>query len=152
MIWQDPFWNKLLWYCADNDSYKGCFLPEKLEIPQEDFGQANNWFQEYSGQANNWDDVGAQVNNWDCEGAEANDWDQDQVGKVNNWDQDQGGQVNNWDQDEGELAKNWNEEGTCVNEEKQSFQPSPDVEGTTHQTDYIPDPVMDEAEWSDGWK
>ncbi|XP_015079544.1 probable RNA helicase SDE3 [Solanum pennellii] len=152
IICKDPFWNKLLWYCADNDSYKGCFLPEKLEIPQEDFGQANNWSLEDSGQANNWDDVGAQVNNWDCEGAEANDWDQDQVGKVNNWDQDQGGQVNNWDQDEGELAKNWNEEGTCVNEEKQSFQPSRDVEGTTHQTDYIPDPVMDEAEWSDGWK
>lgn len=152
IICKDPYWNKLLWYCADNGSYKGCFLPEKLEIVQDD-----------SEQANNWNDVGAQVNNWDCQGAQANDWDQDQAGKVNDWDQDQagqvndwdqdqGGQVNNWDQDEGELAKNWNEEGTCVNEEKHSLQPSPDVQGTMPQTDYIPDPVMDEAEWSDGWK
>ncbi|KAH0665897.1 hypothetical protein KY285_027103 [Solanum tuberosum] len=152
IICKDPYWNKLLWYCADNGSYKGCFLPEKLEIVQDD-----------SEQANNWNDVGAQVNNWDCQGAQANDWDQDQAGQVNNWDQDpggqvndwdqdQGGQVNNWDQDEGELAKNWNEEGTCVNEEKHSLQPSPAVLGTMPQTDYIPDPVMDEAEWSDGWK
>lgn len=152
IICKDPYWNKLLWYCADNGSYKGCFLPEKLEIVQDD-----------SELANSWNDVGAQVNNWDCQGAQANDWDQDQAGQVNDWDQDQGGQVNdwdqdqggqdnNWDQDEGELAKNWNEEGTCVNEEKHSLQPSPAVQGTMPQTDYIPDPVMDEAEWSDGWK
>lgn len=120
IICKDPYWNKLLWYCADNGSYKGCFLPEKLEIPQEDPGQENHCY-----------DVGAQVNNWNCEGAEANDWDQDQGEEVQGeedqyQDQDRGGQANNWDQDEGGQSKNWN--------------------------NYTPVPVMDEAEWSDGWK
>ncbi|MCD7466102.1 hypothetical protein HAX54_002501 [Datura stramonium] len=160
IICKDSNWNKLLWYCADNGSYKGCFLPEKLEILQEDSGQANNWECE-DAQANDWDqDQGGQVNDWDQDqGGQANVWDQDQGGNANVWDQDQGGQVNDWDQDQvndwnqdrGGQAKNWNEEGTCDNEEKSNLQRSREVQWM-HQTDYIPDPVMDEAEWSDGWK
>ncbi|PHT78647.1 putative RNA helicase SDE3 [Capsicum annuum] len=172
IICKDPYWNKLLWYCVDNGSYKGCFLPEKLEIPQEDSRQENNWNNDWEqannwyddggqannwnddgGQANNWNDDGAQENNWDCEDAQAKSWGYEV--QANDWDQDQdqGGKVGDWDQDEGEQAKNWNEGGTCNNEEKQSFQPSLDVQqDTVHQTDYTPDPVMDEAEWSDGWK
>ncbi|KAI3469598.1 hypothetical protein Pfo_026261 [Paulownia fortunei] len=29
IICKDPNWNNLLWYCVDNGSYKGCFLPER---------------------------------------------------------------------------------------------------------------------------
>ncbi|KAL6548379.1 hypothetical protein OROGR_008800 [Orobanche gracilis] len=29
ILCKDPNWNDLLWYCVDNGSYKGCFLPEK---------------------------------------------------------------------------------------------------------------------------
>lgn len=32
IICKDEHWNKLLWHCADNDSYEGCFRPEKEEI------------------------------------------------------------------------------------------------------------------------
>ncbi|KAK6130222.1 hypothetical protein DH2020_036032 [Rehmannia glutinosa] len=31
----DPNWNNLLWYCVDNGSYKGCFLPEKEDFSAE---------------------------------------------------------------------------------------------------------------------
>ncbi|KAH0658561.1 hypothetical protein KY289_027309 [Solanum tuberosum] len=134
IICKDHYWNKLLWYCADNGSYKGCFLPEKLEIVQDDSEQAKSWDCE-GAQANDWNqdqDQGGQVHNWDQ--------DQEQGGYVNNWDQEWG-QVNNWDQDEWGQAKNWNDDG---NEEKQSFQPA-----SVHYTSF---PIMDEAEWSDGWK
>ncbi|CAN4099565.1 unnamed protein product [Withania somnifera] len=151
IICKDPYWNKLLWYCADNDSYKGCFLPEKPEIHPENTGQANNWYDNGT-QENNWDCESAQANHWDqdqCQGRQVNDWDQDQGGHLNNWDQDQGGHLNNWDQDQGGQTEKWNDES----EEKESLEPSPDVQqGTVHHTDHIPDPVMDEAEWSDGWK
>lgn len=36
---QDPYWNKLLWYCVDNGSYKGCFLPERQEFSEKEFGE-----------------------------------------------------------------------------------------------------------------
>ncbi|XP_060215556.1 probable RNA helicase SDE3 [Lycium barbarum] len=174
IICKDPYWNKLLWYCADNGSYKGCFLPEKVEILQEDSGQANNWC-DGEAQENNWDGEGAQANDWDQDqrgqvndwdqdqgeqindgdqdqGGQVNDWDQHQGAQANDWDQDQGEQANDWDQDEDGQAKNWNDEST-YNEEKQNLQPSPEVQwGTVQQTEYIPDPVVDEAEWSDGWK
>ncbi|KAI5587494.1 hypothetical protein BDE02_05G036400 [Populus trichocarpa] len=29
IVSQDPYWEKLLWFCADNNSYKGCPLPER---------------------------------------------------------------------------------------------------------------------------
>ncbi|GFP84059.1 probable RNA helicase sde3 [Phtheirospermum japonicum] len=29
ILCKDPNWSDLLWYCVDNGSYKGCFLPEK---------------------------------------------------------------------------------------------------------------------------
>lgn len=35
-MWQDPYWNKLLWHCYDNNSYKGCNLPERPEIVDGD--------------------------------------------------------------------------------------------------------------------
>ncbi|XP_073287126.1 probable RNA helicase SDE3 [Primulina huaijiensis] len=35
ILCKDPHWNKLLWYCVDNGSYKGCFLPEREEFSME---------------------------------------------------------------------------------------------------------------------
>lgn len=29
--WQDEYWSKLIWRCADNNSYEGCALPERQE-------------------------------------------------------------------------------------------------------------------------
>lgn len=35
IIHKDPYWNKLLWRCADNNSYEGCTLPERQEFVDE---------------------------------------------------------------------------------------------------------------------
>ncbi|PWA73276.1 RNA helicase SDE3 [Artemisia annua] len=47
IICKDEHWNKLLWHCADNDSYKGCFLPDKEEIvnvgPETEQYNSSNW-------------------------------------------------------------------------------------------------------------
>lgn len=41
-ILQDPHWNKLLWYCVDNNSYTGCFLPVRQEsVNDEPVGGRN---------------------------------------------------------------------------------------------------------------
>lgn len=32
---QDPYWDKLLTYCSDKNSYQGCPLPEKQEQVDE---------------------------------------------------------------------------------------------------------------------
>ncbi|KAK9292346.1 hypothetical protein L1049_020312 [Liquidambar formosana] len=31
IVCKDPYWNKLLWYCSDNNSYQGCPLPERQD-------------------------------------------------------------------------------------------------------------------------
>lgn len=35
IVCQDPYWDKLLTYCSDNNSYQGCPLPEKQEQVDE---------------------------------------------------------------------------------------------------------------------
>lgn len=63
------YWNKLLWRCADNNSYQGCALPDREEFVDEDptqkdclncdeenalppqgaeWGQESSWQEEYS--------------------------------------------------------------------------------------------------------
>ncbi|KAJ0034179.1 hypothetical protein Pint_24783 [Pistacia integerrima] len=36
IVSKDEYWNKLLWRCADNNSYQGCALPERQGYPDED--------------------------------------------------------------------------------------------------------------------
>nr|GMD66134.1 probable RNA helicase SDE3 [Ipomoea batatas] len=36
IICQDPHWNKLLWYCVENGSYTGCFLPVREESEDDE--------------------------------------------------------------------------------------------------------------------
>lgn len=33
--WQDPYWSKLIWRCADHNSYQGCALPERQEYEDD---------------------------------------------------------------------------------------------------------------------
>ncbi|MFS8002630.1 putative DNA helicase [Helianthus anomalus] len=42
IICKDEHWNKLLWHCVDNDSYNGCFLPEKEEVAEAE-SESYNW-------------------------------------------------------------------------------------------------------------
>ncbi|KAF5466114.1 hypothetical protein F2P56_016069 [Juglans regia] len=39
IISKDLYWNKLLWRCADNNSYQGCALPDREEFVDEDPAQ-----------------------------------------------------------------------------------------------------------------
>lgn len=96
IVCKDPYWNKLLWHCVDNGSYKGCFLPEREDLldnlaaqdnlvnepwqgecselgKQEGFGelsQENEW--EESSQVGGWNQVNCDPP-WEGENCEARD-------------------------------------------------------------------------------
>ncbi|XP_010256116.1 PREDICTED: probable RNA helicase SDE3 [Nelumbo nucifera] len=42
IISKDPYWNRLLWYCSDNNSYQGCPLPER-QYYDEDPAKEEYW-------------------------------------------------------------------------------------------------------------
>ncbi|KAM7280885.1 hypothetical protein ACFE04_008019 [Oxalis oulophora] len=46
IICKDTYWNQLLWRCVDNNSYKGCILPERQEVVDEDPEQQEYPFDE----------------------------------------------------------------------------------------------------------
>ncbi|KAL9450709.1 hypothetical protein AB3S75_012441 [Citrus x aurantiifolia] len=37
IVCQDPYWNKLLWHCCDNNSYQGCPAPERQECADDPY-------------------------------------------------------------------------------------------------------------------
>ncbi|XP_062169897.1 probable RNA helicase SDE3 isoform X2 [Alnus glutinosa] len=41
IITKDRYWSKLLWHCVDNNSYKGCSLPDRQEFVDEDCTQGD---------------------------------------------------------------------------------------------------------------
>lgn len=118
--WQDGYWNKLLWYCSDNNSYKGCFLPGREEVVEEQ--TVPRGYVNYEGEHNfqSYGDV-----EWDDNIQPSGD-----VEWAENL-QPPGGM--GWGDD---------------------FQPSGEVGwgDNSFNTEEIPKPVTDEAEWSDGWK
>ncbi|KAK3042186.1 hypothetical protein RJ639_001306 [Escallonia herrerae] len=66
IICQDLYWNKLLWRCVDNNSYKGCFLPNRQEVSEEEASQ--DAYLDYAGEASfssshatEWGQVGNQI-------------------------------------------------------------------------------------------
>ncbi|XP_022761080.1 probable RNA helicase SDE3 [Durio zibethinus] len=48
IIAKDPYWSKLIWRCADNNSYLGCALPERQEYIDEVSMQDDCWNQDES--------------------------------------------------------------------------------------------------------
>lgn len=134
MAWQDEHWNKLLWHCADNNSYKGCFLPEKEENvvdlgteTQQDNNTSYNWDGDgdanFNGGDDNWGEYHPQPpagdNNWedysnripDGWGGGADNWGEGVPG-ADNWGEnptqaDSWGEhpaADNWGQDTPEIA------------------------------------------------
>nr|XP_043619142.1 probable RNA helicase SDE3 [Erigeron canadensis] len=117
IICKDDHWNKLLWHCADNDSYKGCFLPQKEEIQDvalknENYNDSYSW----NGAAQtSFDDWG--TNN--CIPPEGNDWDGVST-PADNWGEPAGSQswedestpANNWGEPAG--SQNWEDEPTKI--------------------------------------
>ncbi|KAL3507870.1 hypothetical protein ACH5RR_033252 [Cinchona calisaya] len=119
IICKDEHWNKILWYCSDNNSYQGCFLPGREEAVEE---QAIPSYENYD-REHNFQPTG------DAE------WGDDFQAPGNmEW---------------GDNLQPREDLGWGDN-----FQPSGEVELGDHSfnTEEIPRPVTDEAEWSDGWK
>ncbi|XP_071725459.1 probable RNA helicase SDE3 [Rutidosis leptorrhynchoides] len=104
IICKDEHWNKLLWHCVDNDSYKGCFLPEKEEIVEAgtEFDSGFNWnnggqtsFNDWNVNGNNdfvpsggsdWNGVsGAEGSSWAPSGA---DWEESPTQEPDGWQND----------------------------------------------------------------
>ncbi|KAJ9557082.1 hypothetical protein OSB04_011696 [Centaurea solstitialis] len=125
IICKDEHWNKLLWHCADNESYKGCFLPEKEEIV--DVGcegeQYNNW---NGGEQTSFDDWRANEknnpggDNWDdypnqtpAPAAEADNWGDYPSQSADDWGDNPTQQPDNWGAYPIQTSDNWGE-GTGV--------------------------------------
>ncbi|KAL5770739.1 hypothetical protein ACOSP7_014893 [Xanthoceras sorbifolium] len=47
IVCQDPYWNKLLWYCFDNSSYQGCPAPERTDNRDEELNPETNLNNEF---------------------------------------------------------------------------------------------------------
>ncbi|KAL0457179.1 UNVERIFIED_CONTAM: putative RNA helicase SDE3 [Sesamum latifolium] len=108
ILCKDSNWNNLLWYCVENGSYKGCFLPEREVFVLEEPAGTEHTEAPYLGyevenvcQPSNgeWDEEG---DNWQPSetqwGEEADNWkpSEDQWGDEGNWKPSEG----QWGQEE----------------------------------------------------
>ncbi|XP_076933925.1 putative RNA helicase SDE3 isoform X1 [Bidens hawaiensis] len=111
IICKDEHWNKLLWHCVENDSYKGCFLPKKEEIVEEAcYGgeQASDGYLPEGTYNCKW--IGGE-GNWGGgnEGEEGN-WGGDNEGGEGNWSGGNEGGEGNWNggNEGGGAGLSWN--------------------------------------------
>ncbi|KAL8205981.1 hypothetical protein R6Q57_009532 [Mikania cordata] len=91
IICKDEHWKKLLWYCVENDSYKGCFLPEKEQTVETESERCNwnggsygDWSADDNAHANTntvknkWEEEGdlawAPTEDWGAMNDNGNDW------------------------------------------------------------------------------
>lgn len=56
IVCKDPYWNKLLWHCHDNSSYRGCFLPDREELLDKNLAQVDNLDNEQEYRLQRWKD------------------------------------------------------------------------------------------------
>ncbi|KAI3958755.1 hypothetical protein MKX01_017755 [Papaver californicum] len=123
IICKDPYWDKLLRYCFDNDSYQGCDLPEKQNGSEgpHDINVSPEVYNHVNSTSEGRQDFycGKPVSNE----AEWSD--------------------GNWKEEWSEG--NWNEENPVTSDEVGTY-----VEPL--QAEDVGKPVTDEADWSDGWK
>ncbi|KAL1543276.1 RNA helicase [Salvia divinorum] len=88
IICKDPNWNKLLWYCVENNSYKGCFLPkQEEESAQVEEAHQSNWVEYDHPSGSKWDENDQPSgSNWDEHGG---GWQtsQEQWGEDSGWNQ-----------------------------------------------------------------
>ncbi|PIN22560.1 RNA helicase [Handroanthus impetiginosus] len=123
ILCKDPNWSNLLWYCVDNGSYKGCFLPERELFSAEEHAGAENNFQPSDG---GWDDVG---DNWKHSETQ--------------W----GDEADNWKHSEtqwGDEADNWRHSEDQWGEAENDFKPSDDVPWREEENDFKP---SDDVPW-----
>ncbi|CAI9262711.1 unnamed protein product [Lactuca saligna] len=130
IICKDEHWNKLLWHCADNDSYKGCFLPEKEENvvdlgteTQQDNTTSCNWDGDgdanFNGGDDNWGEYHPQPpagdNNWEDYSTRipdgwggADNWGEGVPG-ADNWGENPT-QADSWGEHPAAAADNWGQD------------------------------------------
>ncbi|KZV56274.1 hypothetical protein F511_00271 [Dorcoceras hygrometricum] len=88
ILCKDPHWNKLLWYCVDNGSYKGCFLPERMEFSAEGCHGTEKALEQHSGY-----DCGNNFQSSDTPWDDGDSWNSSQVeenSKQTSWDDGDG--------------------------------------------------------------
>ncbi|CAI9108746.1 OLC1v1008426C1 [Oldenlandia corymbosa var. corymbosa] len=157
IISEDENWNELLWYCADNQSYEGCFMPPRQEVVEEDHSIPASY--DYEGeQLGQYQQTDAEcyADEWGNNNQPSGDLEWGDVEEGGNnyhpsgdleWGDVDGGGNNH--QPSGDL------ECGDVDGGGNNPQPSRNVEcadNSLNTTEKIPEPVYDEAEWSDGWK
>ncbi|GAB4835962.1 Probable RNA helicase sde3 [Ancistrocladus abbreviatus] len=136
IVSQDPYWEKLLWYCADNGSYQGCPLPEReaydavkqFPVGNDSYNQDDSWPQG----SNAWDDSyqskrippAQEDDTWD--GSHQSEGNPPAPGS------------DKWDD-------SYQSEGIPPAQEGNTW-------NVPYQSEQIPQPVYDEDSWSDGWK
>ncbi|XP_065863274.1 probable RNA helicase SDE3 [Euphorbia lathyris] len=132
IISKDPYWNKLLWYCVDNESYQGCDLPTRPEFDEIQEEYDNNKYGEqnhlpYYGEPNpplpyydnnNYGEPNPPLPYYDKPNPPLPYYDNNNYGEQNPLPLEDGG-------------LEWG--------------------GKSYQAE-IPKPAKDEDEWSDGWK
>ncbi|OMO85646.1 putative RNA helicase SDE3 [Corchorus olitorius] len=125
IIAKDFYWNKLVWRCADNNSYQGCNLPERQDEGDEEVPNEEDCW-------NYGEDIPA-GSGWDENIPTGSGWNYgEDIPTGSGWDENI------------PTGSGWNHGGDIPNPTGWDF------EDTTQGE--IPKPVTDEAEWSDGWK
>ncbi|KAG8370233.1 hypothetical protein BUALT_Bualt14G0095700 [Buddleja alternifolia] len=165
ILCKDPHWQNLLWYCVDNGSYKGCFLPEREVFNAEEpawtehneaeylNNEVGNKFQPSEGQ---W---GAECDKWDPNevqwGEEGNKWDPNEVqwgeegDKWNPNEVPRGEEGDNGNRNEvprGEEGDNWKPSEDQWGEEGYNRNPSEDQQGVHEYSNQPSDVPRGEAE------
>ncbi|KAK9086893.1 hypothetical protein Syun_029287 [Stephania yunnanensis] len=169
IISKDPYWEKILWYCSENNSYQGCPLPEKhtftdenKEDPQigNEGKQGNYSFEGKQG------DEGSFEENWGKNSLKGK-WGENSLnGNCGDGSFEAQEPVAN----EGYEAK-WPDHPNPINDSEGGWsdhrKPFGNERSDPGWSDFrqpvtcesyqagwsdIPAPVTDEAEWSDGWK
>ncbi|KAF9622588.1 hypothetical protein IFM89_032487 [Coptis chinensis] len=178
IITKDPYWDKLLRYCADNNSYQGCPLPERQEeIPEEDFPSSQKLYHEQDNfqQSKEFELSSKSLNiaenpkgvrdvtEWsdDCRSTETPVPQHNQAIWSDSWKPTEAPMpVADWD----EHSDGWNSreisKPECDWAKRSDDWKSPDIpmpvtneaESDPWMSGEIPEPEYDQDKWSDGWK
>ncbi|KAJ4843442.1 putative RNA helicase sde3 [Turnera subulata] len=128
IICKDLYWNKLLWLCADHESYQGCALPERENYVDE--YQADEGCGSYEDGNSNPHGFG---------------WENSHVANQDRWDAETYQTETQNPATEG--AQGWGDGWDAEPYPTETAKPRTDG---AHGWDAKP--ITDEAEWSDGWK
>ncbi|KAG9451958.1 hypothetical protein H6P81_004862 [Aristolochia fimbriata] len=147
IITKDPYWDKLLRYCSDNNSYQGCMLPppEKHKLSISHAGPASQLNAHQVTEQpplGDWGEDSGRFENSPKPAVDSGEWGEDSGGFENS--PKPAAESVDWDED------SWRNEDLPI--------PTPETgypcEGETSDSSRYrkdPTPCFDESQWSDGW-